>query len=127
MSRAATSELLRQQLHDQVMEALAVISDPCSVRNRTPLTLTEMNLVEEVSVTDHGHVSIKLLLTDPGCVFFFDIARAIEEKLEVVPGITSVKVETIGDRWWEPERMEPDVRARLKDMRAQRDTRHLRQ
>ncbi len=107
---------------DQVFERLSRITDPCSARNRTPLSLTEMGIVENVAVTDDGEVTVRLLLTDPSCVFFFDIARSIEEHLVGLGGVAAVKVESIGDRWWEPDRMTPEVQARLARMRARRHT-----
>jgi metal-sulfur cluster biosynthetic enzyme len=106
---------------EQIMEELSRIEDPCSVRNRTPLSLVDMKLVEDVVVSEAGHVSITLLLTDPSCVFFFDIARSIKDALGRLPGVGDVTVETIGDRWWEPDRLTPEVRERLARMRAKRD------
>lgn len=106
---------------EQIMQKLSQIEDPCSVRNRTPLTLVDMKLVDDVVVSEDGHVAIKLLLTDPSCVFFFDIALSIKEAVSRLPGVSDVNVETIGDRWWEPDRLTPEVRERLARMRAKRD------
>lgn len=109
------------ELERSVHERLGTIEDPCSVRNRTPLTLLEMGIVEDVSVDEHGHAKVTMLLTDPGCVFFFEMGREIKQVVADIPGIASVEVLSIGDRWWESDRMPAEARAKLKRMRAERD------
>lgn len=107
-------------LEAAVRRRLDRVLDPCSARNRTPLSVVEMGLVESVEVDD-GRVTIGLLLTDPTCVFFFDMARAIEAEVASVPGVSQVEIENLTTTWWEPERIAPAARARLEWMRARRD------
>lgn len=107
-------------LEERVRAELGRIQDPCSVRNRTPLSLLEMGIVEAVSVDAAGHAEVTMLLTDPSCVFFFEMGREITERVRAIPGITSVDVQSIGDRWWENERMAPEARQKLAAMRRRR-------
>jgi metal-sulfur cluster biosynthetic enzyme len=60
----------------EIWAALARIIDPCSRFNGTCLDLVEMGLVREVLI-DGGTVHVRLLLTDPSCVFTFEIIREI--------------------------------------------------
>lgn len=111
------------QLEEELLEVLGSIHDPCSVRNRTPLTLLEMAIVDKVEVDDDGKATITMMLTDPSCVFFFEMGKEITDKVSELDGVTEVDVQSIGDRWWEPERMSEAARERLLGMRSRRDAR----
>jgi metal-sulfur cluster biosynthetic enzyme len=104
-----------------VRKALAEVIDPCSVRNRTPLNLVEMGLVDHIECQDKGRVRILLLLTDPTCVFFFDMATEIKARVSQLAGVCDVEVAIVSDRWWEADRLSAGARARLPLMRAARD------
>jgi metal-sulfur cluster biosynthetic enzyme len=104
---------------DDVRRALADVRDPCSLMNRTNLDIVEMGLVEDVGI-DGGGVTVTLLLTDPTCIFFFEIARQIKERLSGLPGVESVEVVSLSDRLWEPDRIAPAARERLRIARERR-------
>ncbi len=99
-------------LESQVRERLAEVMDPCSVFNRTHLSITDMGLVRDVRI-EQGHVHVSLLLTDPSCLFFFQMGQDIEARLLELDGVESVKVESTSDRWWSEDRMTPEARQRL--------------
>jgi ATP-binding protein involved in chromosome partitioning len=111
------------RLEEELLEVLGSIKDPCSVRNRTPLSLLEMAIVDKVEVDDGGKATITMMLTDPSCVFFFEMGKEITDRVGELQGVTEVDVRSVGDRWWEPERMSPAVRERLLGMRGARDRR----
>lgn len=102
-----------------VLSALSDIMDPCSVFNRTNLTIAEMGLIRDVSVADRK-VHVRLILTDPSCLFYFQIAQEIEARLKALPGIEEVSVESTANEWWSEERMRPEARRRLADLRERR-------
>ncbi len=104
---------------DDIRVALQDVRDPCSVMNRTNLDIVEMGLVEDVQV-DGGHVTVTLLLTDPTCIFFFEIARHIEDRVRDVDGVESVAVASLSDRLWSPDRIAPATRKRLSAAREAR-------
>lgn len=101
----------------EIRAALAGIIDPCSRFNGTCLNLVEMGLVREVLI-DEGAVHVRLLLTDPSCVFTFEIIREIRDAVGALHGVTEVTVESTADQLWTEERLAPETAARLEAQRA---------
>jgi metal-sulfur cluster biosynthetic enzyme len=103
----------------QLYAALATVYDTCSLFNGTRLDIVEMGLVDDV-VEEGDTVRVRLLLTDPMCLYLFEMRAQIISALEAIPGIESVEVEPVaGELWW-PERMSPAARDRLARLRAAR-------
>lgn len=74
-------------LEDRIRARLDEIGDPCSVANGSPMGLSEMGLVEAVTITD-DRVLVRLRLTSPSCMmggYFRD-------------QITRVLADLVGDR-----------------------------
>ena len=65
--------------------------------------IVSLGMVPEVSVSDVGAIRITVKLTIAGCPLRADIKRDVESRLEVHPGVTSVKID-----WGE---MTPDERS----------------
>jgi metal-sulfur cluster biosynthetic enzyme len=107
----------------QLREAIADVRDPCSVMNRTGLSLEDLGLVERVHRDASGHVTVDLLLTEPTCLYYFHMARDITAVLGRLPGVSGVTVNSLTDRLWEPDRMRPEARARVDDARRRRAAR----
>ena len=104
---------------EQIYAQLATVYDTCSVFNGSNLNIVEMGLVDDVQ-QDGGSVRVRLLLTDPICLYQFEMRAQIIEKLTALPGIGDVHVEPVAGRLWWPERMEPTARARLDELRRRR-------
>lgn len=102
-----------------VRQALERVKDTCSVFNRTNLSIVDMGLVEAVRV-DGSRVTVRLLLTDPMCSFFFEMGQRIREELFTLGGVDDVHVESSADELWTPERITPAGRERLEQFRADR-------
>jgi metal-sulfur cluster biosynthetic enzyme len=103
----------------QIYEQLATVYDTCSVFNGTNLNIVEMGLVEQVQ-REGGSVHVRLLLTDPICLYQFEMRAQIVEKLSALPGIDHVHVEPVAGKLWWPERMAPPARERLEKLRRKR-------
>ena len=103
----------------EIYEQLATVYDTCSVFNGTNLNIVEMGLVEEVE-QDGGRVRVRLLLTDPICLYQFEMRAQIIEALSGLPGIDAVEVEPVAGKLWWPERMAPAARERLEARRRAR-------
>lgn len=104
---------------EQVYAALATVYDTCSVFNGTRLDIVEMGLVHDVEQED-GTVRVRLLLTDPMCLYLFEMRSQIIEALSALPGVETVEVEPVAGKLWWPERMAPEARGRLEALRRQR-------
>jgi metal-sulfur cluster biosynthetic enzyme len=103
----------------QVYAALATVYDTCSVFNGTRLDIVEMGLVHDVE-QEGSTVRVRLLLTDPMCLYLFEMRSQIIEALSRLPGVETVEVEPVAGKLWWPERMAPEARERLETLRRQR-------
>jgi metal-sulfur cluster biosynthetic enzyme len=103
----------------EIYEQLATVYDTCSLFNGTNLNIVEMGLVEDVE-QDGGNVRIRLLLTDPICLYQFDMRAQIVEKLSALPGVDDVHVEPVAGKLWWPERIAPAAQERLEELRRRR-------
>jgi metal-sulfur cluster biosynthetic enzyme len=112
------------RIHRDVMEALGTVLDPCSVFNRTNLSLIELGMVDEVTVSEEGRVHIRLFLDDPTCIFFFEIHRMLQEAVSEVEGVGEIEVEIKADEIWTEERMSHGGRTRLNRIRRERREAH---
>jgi metal-sulfur cluster biosynthetic enzyme len=104
---------------EQIYDALSTVYDTCSVFNGTNLDIVEMGLVHDVE-QDGGNVLVRLLLSDPMCVYLFEMRSQIVNALEALPGIEAVEVEPVAGKLWWPERMTPSARERLERVRRAR-------
>jgi ATP-binding protein involved in chromosome partitioning len=73
---------------DAVRAALATVDDP---EIRKPIT--ELGMVESVTVGDDGAVAVTVLLTVPGCPMKAELTRRVTDAVTGVEGVTSVAVE----------------------------------
>jgi metal-sulfur cluster biosynthetic enzyme len=104
---------------EQIFERLGTVYDTCSVFNGTRLDIVEMGLVHDVE-QDGGRVRVRLLLTDPMCLYLFEMRAQIIEALSALPGVEHVEVEPVAGKLWWPERMTPAARERLQHRRRER-------
>ncbi|HEY7723417.1 MAG TPA: iron-sulfur cluster assembly protein, partial [Pedococcus sp.] len=75
---------------DALYEALSTVIDP---EIRKPVT--ELGMVESVSVDEAGHVAVTILLTVSGCPMKDTLTKDTTVALAKVPGVNGVKV-TLG-------------------------------
>jgi len=80
--------LVSTALLDRVNAALATVNDPEIKR-----PITELGMVESVSVDDDGVVHAKVLLTVAGCPLKDTINRDTTAALEQVDGVTGIDIE----------------------------------
>ena len=104
---------------DEIYAALATVHDTCSLFNGTRLNIVEMGLVHDVK-QERSSVRVRLLLTDPMCLYLFEMRSQIIEALSGVPGVDTVEVEPVAGKLWWPERMAPEARGRLEALRRER-------
>jgi metal-sulfur cluster biosynthetic enzyme len=103
----------------QIYAALATVYDTCSLFNGTRLNIVEMGLVHAVEQVG-STVRVRLMLTDPMCLYLFEMRSQIIEALSRVPGVETVEVEPVAGKLWWPERMAPEARGRLETLRRER-------
>jgi metal-sulfur cluster biosynthetic enzyme len=103
----------------QIFEALSSVYDTCSIFNGSRLDIVEMGLVHDVEQHE-GNVRVRLLLTDPMCLYLFEMRSQIVEVVSALRGVESVEVEPVSGKLWWPERMTPEARERLERRRQAR-------
>lgn len=91
-------------LHDTVMQLLDTVQDPCSVRMGKPLGLVAMGLVESVAI-DGEAIRIRMILTGPGCFFYFQFADQITRTLAPVAEGRDIDVIIDDTILWTRDRM----------------------
>ena len=109
------------QLHENVMQTLEAIIDPCSIASGAPGGLVSMGLVGDVSIREAANgaeVDVVLFVTEPGCMMsaFFQITA--KQKLEDLSGIGSANVSIDYGHIWDPQQMTKEYRDKLTAYRA---------
>jgi metal-sulfur cluster biosynthetic enzyme len=88
----------------ELVDRLRTVTDPCSMGLGTPIDIWSLGLVEDVTVAE-GIARVRLVLTDPSCVFFRRIRDDITAALRGVQGVDAVEVELDATVLWTPDRM----------------------
>ena len=76
--------------HQQVTSALEQVNDPEIKR-----PITELNMVDSITISEAGDVAVTVLLTVAGCPLKDTITRDVTDAVSAVPGVTSVDL-TLG-------------------------------
>jgi metal-sulfur cluster biosynthetic enzyme len=111
------------RLRDAISSRLEAIVDPCSAASGAPAGLVSMGLIKEVVIeqrTAGAHVHVTLCITEPGCLMGALFQLTAERQLAELPGVANVEVHIDHGHVWGPERMTPEYRRRLADVRARR-------
>jgi metal-sulfur cluster biosynthetic enzyme len=96
-----------QLTEDQVRLALRRVKDP-----ELNLNIIDLGLVYEIRV-DGNNVEVDMSLTSPGCPSGPEIMGDAENQLKAVDGIGTVAINLVWSPMWNPDRIEPRVRAYL--------------
>jgi metal-sulfur cluster biosynthetic enzyme len=92
---------------DQVRLALRRVKDP-----ELNLNIVDLGLVYDMAVEGRD-VRIDMSLTSPGCPSGPEIMGEAEQQLKTLPNVGDVVVNLVWSPPWNPERIEPRVRAYL--------------
>jgi len=74
-------------LRQTVEEALSGVIDP-----ETGLSITRMDLIQDLSVTGGGVVSLVFRPSSPVCPMAYALANAIKQNVASVAGVTAVRI-----------------------------------
>jgi len=73
---------------DDVRRMLAGVIDP-----ELHVSIVDLGMVDDVSVTPDGHVTVKVALTTAGCPLRGQIKSEVQSKVRGLPGVSAVEVE----------------------------------
>jgi FeS assembly SUF system protein len=95
-------------LQDKMITALRTCYDP-----EIPVNIYDLGLIYEVKVDTSGDAYVKMTLTAPGCPAAGSLPGEVEDKITVLPGIKSVKVDVVWDPPWSKEMMSEAAKLQL--------------
>jgi ATP-binding protein involved in chromosome partitioning len=103
-----------QPSEDEVLGSLDEVYDPCSCFTENPVSIVELGLIDDVSVSEES-VKVDLLPTSTLCLYVPDMCREIERTIEDEFGIENIEVHRVTDKIWTPDRMAEDEREARRD------------
>ena len=95
----------RDALALRIRHDLDAIKDPCSLASGVPLGLDEMGIVDTVTVTADGAVTVTLRLTSPFCHMIGFFKTETDRIAGALPGVTSVELVADDGLDWSPSRI----------------------
>ncbi|MFD6613466.1 metal-sulfur cluster assembly factor [Micromonospora chalcea] len=114
----ATAATATTATTEQVHTALQNVYDPCSQSWQRPMSLPDLGLIRQVSLTPDGHATVRISLTAPFCMAVPTIMQSIEHKVRAIHGITNITVELDATTTWHPELMTDQGRKQLTHART---------
>jgi len=103
-SSADTSSEGTPDAAESIIAALRTVFDP-----EIPVNVYDLGLIYRIAHPGGGAVEIDMTLTAPGCPVASEIVRMVEEAVETVHGVRSVKVTLVFEPPWDKSRMSEDV------------------
>lgn len=94
---------------DAIRAVLDTVPDP----EMPPVSINELGMIVDVR-TSGSHVDVDLVPTYSGCPAIAIIRQDVEAAVAAAPGVGSVTVTFVSDVVWEPERISPAGREKLK-------------
>ena len=101
-------EIMRKRTQSLISEALRHVYDP-----ELGVNVIDLGLIYGVDVNEHGHVTIDMTLTTPGCPMHESLSEGVGAALQEIPGITSGELRLVWEPAWDPSRMTSEGRRLL--------------
>ncbi len=97
-----------QPLIQRIVEVIRTCYDP-----EIPVNICELGLIYDIHISEGNDLSVKMTLTSPNCPVAETLPAEVEQKLENIPELNSVKVEITFDPPWEREMMSEEAKMEL--------------
>ena len=97
-----------QPLIQRIVEVIRTCYDP-----EIPVNICELGLIYDIHISEGNDLSVKMTLTSPNCPVAETLPAEVEQKLENIPELNSVKVEITFDPPWEREMMSEEAKIEL--------------
>jgi FeS assembly SUF system protein len=95
-------------LHERIVAALCTCFDP-----EIPVNIYELGLIYDIVIAPEGAVTIRMTLTSPACPVAGTLPGDVQRKLQSLPNVVSVKVDTVWDPPWDKDRMSEAAKLQL--------------
>jgi FeS assembly SUF system protein len=96
------------QLENKVVEVLKTIYDP-----EIPVDVFELGLIYEVKIDEDKNVEIDMTLTSPNCPVAESMPKEVEDKIAMIEGVSSSKVNIVFDPPWDKDMMSEEAKLEL--------------
>ena len=97
-----------QPLIERIVEVIRTCYHP-----EIPVNICELGLIYDIRISEGNDLSVKMTLTSPNCPVAETLPAEVEQKLENIPELNSVKVEVTFDPPWEREMMSEEAKMEL--------------
>ena len=102
-------------LEEQIWDGLKECYDP-----EIPVNIVDLGLVYKITIDDsiqgEANVFITMTLTAPGCGMGPVIAADVKRRVQMVSGVSNVRVEVVFDPVWSPALMSESAKLQLNMM-----------
>jgi metal-sulfur cluster biosynthetic enzyme len=95
-------------LQAEMLAQLKKVKDP-----ELGVSLVDLGLIYETSLSKEGIANITMTLTTMGCPLFPVIEKDIENHLMEIPEVSDVRIELTFDPPWDPSKMTDEAKAHL--------------
>ena len=97
-----------ESLEDRIVGAIKTCYDP-----EIPVDIHELGLIYGIDIAEGGVVNIQMTLTSPACPAAGSLPPEVEQKVGMVEGVSSVKVDVVWEPVWTPEKMSEAAKLQL--------------
>jgi FeS assembly SUF system protein len=92
----------------RIIAALCTCFDP-----EIPVNIYELGLIYDIEIAPGGEVLIRMTLTSPACPVAGTLPGDVQRRLQALPNVTSVKVDTVWEPPWDKDRMSEAAKLQL--------------
>ncbi len=96
------------KLQDGVLRTLKTCYDP-----EIPVNIYDLGLVYDVKVEPDGSVQVVMTLTSPSCPVAESLPTEVREKIGMLPGVRSARVDIVWEPQWGPDMMSEAAKLEL--------------
>ena len=96
------------ELEDTIVAVLKTIYDP-----EIPVDIYELGLIYEVKIDKEDNVEIEMTLTSPNCPVAETMPKEVEDKVCLIEGVKSSKVNIVFDPPWDKDMMSEEAKLEL--------------
>ncbi len=97
-----------ERLRADIVAALKTVYDP-----EIPADIYELGLIYDIAIDGERNVAIAMTLTAPACPVAGEMPQWVENAVNAVPGVNSIKVAMTFDPPWDMSRMSDEARLAL--------------
>lgn len=96
------------KIEEKIVEYLRTVVDP-----EIAVDIYSLGMIYKIDLSDEGDLAIDMTLTAPNCPMADFIMEDVNQKMESIPGIKSVKVNLVFEPEWNKDMMSEEAKLEL--------------